>query len=48
MYYADSIGAKAIYDRICRYRDTLGNAFGYWDPAPLLERLARDGGRFAG
>lgn len=48
MYYADRIGLKKIYDRICIYRDTLGNEFGYWEPAPLLERLAREGGRFAG
>ena len=47
MYYADRIGLKKIYDRICTYRDTLGNDFGYWEPAPLLERLAREGGRFA-
>jgi 3-hydroxyacyl-CoA dehydrogenase len=48
MYYADRVGLKKIYDRICAYRDTLGNEFGYWEPAPLLERLAREGGQFAG
>ncbi|MGB5486518.1 MAG: 3-hydroxyacyl-CoA dehydrogenase NAD-binding domain-containing protein [Lysobacterales bacterium] len=47
MHYADSVGLKKIYDRVCSYRDTLGNEFGYWEPAPLLERLAGEGGRFA-
>lgn len=47
MFYADSIGLKKIYAQICTYRDTLGNEFGYWEPAPLLEKLAREGGRFA-
>jgi 3-hydroxyacyl-CoA dehydrogenase len=47
MYYADSVGLKKIHDQICCYRDTLGNEFGYWEPAPLLERLAREGGKFA-
>jgi len=48
MHYADSVGLKKIYDQICTYRDTLGNEFGYWEPAPLLERLAKEGGKFAG
>jgi 3-hydroxyacyl-CoA dehydrogenase len=47
MHYADHVGAGKIYAQICAYRDTLGNEFGYWEPAPLLERLAREGGRFA-
>ena len=47
MHYADSVGLKKIYDQICIYRDTLGNEFGYWEPAPLLEKLAREGGKFA-
>ncbi len=47
MHYADSVGLKKIYDRVCSYRDTLGNEFGYWEPAPLLERLAGEGGKFA-
>lgn len=47
MYYADSIGLKTIHDQICSYRDTLGNEFGYWEPAPLLEKLAAEGGKFA-
>jgi len=48
MHYADHIGLKQIFERICTYRETLGNEFGYWEPAPLLERLAREGGKFSG
>jgi len=47
MHYADSVGPGKIYEQICTYRDTLGNEFGYWEPAPLLEKLAREGGSFA-
>ena len=47
MFYADAVGAEKIYTQICQYRETLGNEFGYWEPAPLLEKLAREGGRFS-
>jgi len=47
MHYADRVGLKKIYDRICTYRDTLGDEFGYWEPASLLKTLAEDNGRFA-
>jgi 3-hydroxyacyl-CoA dehydrogenase len=47
MFYADSLGAKNIHEQICSYRDTLGNEFGYWEPAPLLEKLALEGGKFS-
>ena len=47
MHYADSVGLNEIYEKICTYRATLGNEFAYWEPAPLLERLAAEGGRFA-
>jgi 3-hydroxyacyl-CoA dehydrogenase len=47
MHYADHVGLDKIYHRICEFRDTLGNEFGYWDTAPLLARLAREGGQFA-
>ena len=47
MHYADSVGLNSIHDQICTYRDMLGNEFGYWEPAPLLGRLAAEGGRFA-
>ncbi len=48
MHYADTLGAGKIYDQICTYRDLLGNEFGYWEPAPLLQKLAREGGKFSG
>ncbi len=46
MKYADMVGVKAVYDQICQYRESLGNEFGYWDPAPYLENLAESGGSF--
>ncbi len=45
MHYADSIGLKKIYDKICEYRDTYGEE--YWKPAPLLKQLAESGSTFA-
>ena len=47
MFYADTIGLKKVYDTICHFRDTLDDRFGYWEPAPLLEELARAGKTFA-
>jgi 3-hydroxyacyl-CoA dehydrogenase len=45
MFYADTIGPKAVYDKICEFRDTLGRPQD-WQPAPLLAKLAESGGRF--
>ena len=45
MFYADSVGLKAIYERIFEFRRTLDAQ--YWTPAPLLERLALAGSSFA-
>jgi 3-hydroxyacyl-CoA dehydrogenase len=44
MFYADTVGTKAVYDRICEFRDTL--RADDWQPAPLLEKLAAGNGRF--
>ncbi len=44
MFYADTVGTKAVYDKICEFRDTLREAD--WQPAPLLEKLAAENGRF--
>ncbi len=44
MWYADSIGLKKVYDRICEIRRRLGN---WWEPAPLLKRLAEQDETFA-
>jgi 3-hydroxyacyl-CoA dehydrogenase len=38
MFYADTIGLKKIYDRILEFQHTLGSQ--YWQPAPLLKKLA--------
>jgi 3-hydroxyacyl-CoA dehydrogenase len=46
MFYADHVGAKRVYQRICEFRDTLGRPDD-WTPAPLLEKMAGNGGRFA-
>ncbi|MCB1670714.1 MAG: 3-hydroxyacyl-CoA dehydrogenase NAD-binding domain-containing protein [Gammaproteobacteria bacterium] len=45
MYWADQVGLKVIYERICEFRDRYGEQ--YWKPAPLLERLASEGKTFA-
>lgn len=45
MFWADQIGLKNIYDRICEFRDRYGEQ--YWKPAPLLEKLAGEGKTFA-
>jgi 3-hydroxyacyl-CoA dehydrogenase len=45
MFYASSVGTGLVYRRICEFRDTLGRP-GDWQPAPLLQRLAREGKGF--
>ncbi len=45
MFYADTVGLKVIYDRILEFRNTLDPQ--YWQPAPLLEKLAKAGSSFA-
>jgi 3-hydroxyacyl-CoA dehydrogenase len=45
MFYADSVGLPAVYQRICEFRDILGRPQD-WQPAPLLGKLAKAGGRF--
>ena len=45
MHYADAIGLGKVYDTICSFRDQ--HSAEYWEPAPLLETLAKDGGSFA-
>jgi len=43
MFYADEIGVDRVYERVKSFHAEHGP---WWTPAPLLERLARDGGRF--
>lgn len=45
MMYADMTGLKEVYEAIARYRDRYGEL--YWQPAKLLETLAKEGSTFA-
>ncbi|HEV8635668.1 MAG TPA: 3-hydroxyacyl-CoA dehydrogenase family protein, partial [Chloroflexota bacterium] len=44
MFWADQIGLKALRDRMLEFRHSTGDAF--WEPAPLLTRLAGEGKGF--
>jgi 3-hydroxyacyl-CoA dehydrogenase len=44
MFYADTVGLKKIYDKICEFREQHGVR---WEPAPLLKKLAEQGKTFA-
>jgi len=44
MFYADTIGLDQVYADVKRFHETHGF---WWRPAPLLEKLAREGKRFA-
>jgi 3-hydroxyacyl-CoA dehydrogenase len=44
MWYADTVGLKKVYERIREFQQQLG---GWWEPAPLLKRLAEQGKTFA-
>jgi len=44
MWYADTVGLKKVYDRICEFEEAHGEI---WTPAPLLEILALEGKSFA-
>ena len=43
MWYADTVGLKKIYDRVCEFRQQHGEL---WQPAPLLKRLTEQGKTF--
>jgi 3-hydroxyacyl-CoA dehydrogenase len=45
MWFADTVGLGRVYDRVCEFRREHGEI---WEPAPLLKRLAEQGGSFAG
>jgi 3-hydroxyacyl-CoA dehydrogenase len=45
MFYADSVGLDKVYESVKRFHQAHGE---FWKPAPLLERLAREGGKFNG
>jgi len=40
MHYADSVGLKRVYERVCEFRDRFGAEA--WTPAPLLVQLASE------
>src|SRR6478736_534842 len=44
LWYADQLGLGHVHDRIVGFRDRLGEE--HWTPAPLIERLAREGSGF--
>jgi 3-hydroxyacyl-CoA dehydrogenase len=44
MFYADQVGLPAIYQALTKYCDQVGAE--YFQPAPLLEQLAREGRGF--
>ena len=44
MWYADTVGLKKVYDRVCEFQAQHGEL---WDPAPLLKELAGQGKTFA-
>jgi len=46
MFWADSIGLKALRDRLLEFKKQSGDAF--WTPAPLLDRLASERRGFIG
>ena len=43
MFYADTVGLDKVSAAVKRFHETHGR---FWTPAPLLERLAREGGKF--
>jgi 3-hydroxyacyl-CoA dehydrogenase len=43
MFYADTVGLDSVLSRTLHYRKEFGD---YWQPAPLLARLAASGGNF--
>jgi len=45
MHYADHVGLKRVYKTICDFHETLGSD--HWAPAPLLKKLANEGGSFS-
>ena len=44
MWYADTVGLKKVCERIREFQQRHGN---WWEPAPLLQRLAQQGKTFA-
>ena len=45
MFYADTVGLNKVYASVKRFHEAHGH---FWTPAPLLERLAGENGKFNG
>lgn len=45
LFYADTVGLKSIYEGMLKYREKFGPM--HWQPAPLLEKLVKEGKRLA-
>jgi len=44
MFYADTVGLQKVYERVAEFHKQHGER---WKPAPLLEKLAKEGKRFS-
>jgi 3-hydroxyacyl-CoA dehydrogenase len=44
MWYADTVGLKKVYERVCELHAQHG---AWWEPAPLLKKLAEENKKFA-
>ncbi len=44
MWYADTVGLKNVYERVGEFHQAHGY---HWEPAPLLQQLAKEGKSFA-
>ena len=44
MWYADTVGLRKVRDRIVEFHKEHGE---FWEPAPLLSKLADEGETFA-
>ncbi len=47
MFYADQVGLASVAAALRRIAATAGSSASFWQPAPLLERLAASGGSFS-
>ena len=45
MHYADAVGLDKVYAKVAEFHATHGEI---WEPAPLLKKLAEEGGTFGG
>lgn len=47
MFYGDTVGLSVIVEAFKGFASHLGNDYGYWTPAPLLQNMAKAGTTFA-